>query len=199
MKKVLLILALALTCGTLAASCAEPIESKMKTVDPSLSIDVNVNGTAFTATLVDNAATQELVQHLPLTLTMSELHGNEKYNYLDFTLPTSPYNPGTISAGDIMLWGNDCLVVFYETFTTSYSYTRIGQIDNPEGLAEAAGSGSATVTFRLSANPTAIDRLRNDTSAATTVCNLQGVVMGKDLDALPAGIYIVNGKKIMKR
>ena len=33
-----------------------------------------------------------------------------------------------------MLYGNNCLVIFYKSFDTSYSYTRIGHIENLEDL-----------------------------------------------------------------
>ena len=42
--------------------------------------------------------------------------------------------PFIIEAGDIMLFGNNCLVVFYKSFNSSYSYTKIGHIENLEEL-----------------------------------------------------------------
>ncbi len=46
-----------------------------------------------------------------------------------------------------MLYGSDCLVLFYETFNTSYSYTRIGKIDNPSSLKDSVGSGNIKIYF----------------------------------------------------
>ena len=110
---------------------------------------IEVGDKTFTATLYDNETVRALTEMLPLTLNMSELNGNEKYYYLDDTLPTNSQRPSGIKEGDIMLYGNSCLVLFYESFSTSYSYTPIGHIDDPSGLAKALGRGSAEVTFRI--------------------------------------------------
>lgn len=110
-------------------------------------ITISAGGATFTATLADNETARAFARMLPLTLDMSELNGNEKYYYLDSSLPTDSSNPGTINTGDIMLYGSDCLVLFYKTFNTSYSYTRIGKVDNPQQLEAALGRGDVTVTF----------------------------------------------------
>ena len=110
-------------------------------------ITITVNGTSFAATLEDNEAGRAFAALLPLTLDMSEMNGNEKYHYLDESLPTESYRPGTIQTGDLMLYGSSCVVLFYETFSSGYSYTRLGRIDNPDGLAAAVGRGNVTVSF----------------------------------------------------
>lgn len=112
-----------------------------------LNITITVNGRAFSATLYDNETARAFKERLPLTLDMSELNGNEKYYYLPESLPTNSSRPSVINAGDIMLYGGDCLVIFYESFSTSYSYTPIGKIEDPDGLAAALGSGSVRVAF----------------------------------------------------
>lgn len=110
---------------------------------------ISVGDKSFTVRLEDNTSAQALVEKLPLTVTMGELNGNEKYYYLPQELPTAPGRSETIETGDLMLFGADCLVLFYESFPSSYSYTRLGRITNPSGLAEALGGADVEVTFRL--------------------------------------------------
>lgn len=120
---------------------------KNDTMDNRLTLTVGDD--VFTVTLADNAAAAAFRRLLPLRLEMEELNGNEKYAYLDAPLPTAAVRPGTIEAGDVMLFGASCVVVFYETFRTSYAYTPLGRVDRPEALAAALGRGGATVTFAL--------------------------------------------------
>lgn len=117
-------------------------------------IQIRIGAQTFTATLLDNPTVRAFKARLPMTVSMSELNGNETYYNFPKDpdagpLPTNAANPGTIQAGDLMLYGSATLVLFYKSFSTSYSYTKLGRIDNPTGLAAALGSGNVTVTFAV--------------------------------------------------
>jgi hypothetical protein len=117
------------------------------TAKGNTTINIRIGKTSFKAVIYDNETGKALIEKLPVEYKMSELNGNEKYKYLSYELPTDEQSVGKIKAGDIMLYGSDCLVVFYESFDTSYKYTRIGRITDTKGLSEAAGSGEVTVKF----------------------------------------------------
>ena len=110
---------------------------------------IKVGNHTFIATLFDNETGATFKSMLPMTVTMAELNRNEKYVDLTKDLPTNASNPGTIQTGDLMLYGSNTLVLFYKTFSTSYSYTKLGRIDDAKGLADAVGTGDITVIFEL--------------------------------------------------
>jgi hypothetical protein len=101
----------------------------------------------FAVTLADNEAARAFLLQLPLTLDMPDLNSNEKHVKLPKALPTNATRPGTIRKGDVMLWGTDTLVVFYLTFDSPYSYTRLGRIEDAAALPQALGQGQVRVTF----------------------------------------------------
>ena len=116
-------------------------ESNNKSSD----LKVEINNKDYNITLEDNETVKSFLKLLPQEFNMEELNGNEKYIYLDTKLPTNPSNPKHINAGDIMLYNDNCLVIFYKSFDTTYSYTKIGHIDNLEDL----GSNSIKVSFKF--------------------------------------------------
>ena len=97
-------------------------------------INVIINNKKYILNLEENETTKEFIKMIPQEFMMNDLNENEKYVYLDLTLPTNSYNPKQINKGDVYLYGNNCLVIFYKSFKTSYSYTKIGHIDNLDEL-----------------------------------------------------------------
>lgn len=126
------------------------INKEMDTMDSEgIKINLIVNNKTFTANLENNQTVQELIQNFPMTLNMSDLHSNEKYNYLSSSLTTNSNIPSMINAGDIKLYGNNCLVVFYDNFRNSYSYTNLGRVDNVDEFVTELGSGNVNIRFEL--------------------------------------------------
>lgn len=112
-------------------------------------IRISIGAKTFAATLADNPTASAFKALLPLNLKMGDLHGNEKFFHLPSRLPSNDGNPGTIQTGDLMLWSSKSVVLFYKTFPTSYGYTKLGRIDNPEGLSAAVGVGDITIKFKI--------------------------------------------------
>ena len=140
-KKILLVLTVILITGCSNNKVELPKENNDLEVNNQ--VKVLIDKKEYTINLEDNETAKEFVNMLPLELNMNELNGNEKYVYLDRKLPVNPSNINKINAGDVMIYGNDCLVIFYKSFTSSYSYTKIGHIDNLPDL------GNDNVSVRL--------------------------------------------------
>ena len=110
---------------------------------------LEISNYAFEVDLEKNATVAELLKLLPLEINMNELNGNEKYYSLDSRLPTNVQRINQIKAGDIMLWQDNCLVIFYKSFSTSYSYTKIGHIKDTTNLLAAVGAGNVQVKWSI--------------------------------------------------
>ena len=114
-------------------------------------VKVKINDEVFDVKLENNSATQELVKELKkgnVTVNASEYGGFEKVGDLGFSLPTSDENIGT-SPGDIVLYQGDKISLFYGSH--SWSYTKLGKLDNVDSnkLKEVLGSGDVTLEFSL--------------------------------------------------
>ena len=107
-------------------------------------IKVIINEKEYTLDLEDNETAKSFALMLPKEFNMKELNGNEKYVYLDKALPINEYNPKHINKGDVMLFNDNCLVVFYKSFDTSYSYTKIGHISDLPDI----GAEDIVITFK---------------------------------------------------
>jgi len=134
--------------STSALPAAISTDAALAAVKPEESLMwMTVGERRFAITLSDNAAARAFAAQMPVTLDMSDLNGNEKHADLPRALPTDESRPGTIRNGDLMLYGADTLVVFYLTFNSSYSYTRLGRVDDPDHLDQVLGRGSVRIEF----------------------------------------------------
>lgn len=129
-------------------SQAEPAYASLQPqTEHSMKIQMKIKGQCYDITLYDNPTSQAFAAQLPVTLEMMELNGNEKYAELPHPLPTEAIQPITLHAGDLMLYGNQTLVLFYTTFKSSYRYTLVGRVDSPENLTETIGKQNVRIAF----------------------------------------------------
>lgn len=117
--------------------------------DNMQNIIITIENKKYEAILYDNLTTKELIKKFPITITMSDLNGNEKYYNFSKSFSTSSENVANINKGDIMLFGDNCLVIFYKSFSTRYRYTKLGYIKNLEDLENSLGKGDIEITFIL--------------------------------------------------
>ena len=119
------------------------------TLDDSVEIEenvmkININNEEYVINVENETLMEELFNSLPQTFTMTELNGNEKYYYLNSNMKNANSEAvGKVQKGDVMLFGSDCLVIFYDSFETEFRYTKIGHIDNLGDL----GNGNVDVSI----------------------------------------------------
>ncbi len=119
------------------------------TLDDSVEIEenvmkININNEEYVINVENETLMEEIYNALPETFTMTELNGNEKYYYLNSNMKNANSEAvGQVQKGDVMLFGSDCLVIFYDSFETEFRYTKIGHIDNLGDL----GNGNVDVSI----------------------------------------------------
>ncbi len=112
-------------------------------------MNVQVGDVVFSATLEENetvSALVEMMRESPVVIQMSDYSGFEKVGPLGTSLPVNN-SQTTTQAGDIVLYNGNQIVIFYGS--NSWSYTRLGHIDDLTGWEDALGSGDVTVIFSL--------------------------------------------------
>ena len=131
MKKVLLVCIVIISIFSITG--CKRVDNSMKVSDDKM-INVIIDGKTYKLNLESNTTVDEFIRLLPKEYTMNELNGNEKYVYINESLSTDKYMPKRIEKGDVMLYGDNCIVIFYKSFDTNYSYTKIGHIDDLDDL-----------------------------------------------------------------
>ena len=142
--------------GTVESSVQADAESGSATTENReeeehtvMKMNVQIGDRTFAATLEDNDAVREFVDLMkdsPVTIAMRDYSGFEKVGPLGKRLSADDRQT-TTAAGDIVLYNGDQIVLFYGS--NSWSYTRIGRIDDLTGWADALGSGDITAVFTL--------------------------------------------------
>ena len=161
MKKLTAVLLIAVCCIILSACNSGENETKItsqvttsavttakETIQPATTAAEQTTGTETTKAIEETTDLQEEVTQAqqPLTIQMSMYGGFEQVGSIGTALPQNDVQT-TTTAGDIVLYSGDQMVVFYGSNT--WAYTRLGHItDKTQAeLAELLSNGNVTVTL----------------------------------------------------
>ncbi|MEB7781175.1 MULTISPECIES: cyclophilin-like fold protein [Mammaliicoccus] len=111
-------------------------------------VTFTIDSKTFSANIFDNATAQYLLDKLPLSITMHDLNNNEKYHKFNERFPTNTLEVEHINKGDIMLYQDSYLVIFYKSFDATYRYTPIGTITNPDSLEDINHKSDIDITIK---------------------------------------------------
>jgi len=79
-----------------------------------MKIRLNVEGKDLTATLIDSQTSRDFLALLPLTLTMNDLFGREKFVHLPRALSEGGRRTRTYEVGEVAYWSpNRDVAIFY--------------------------------------------------------------------------------------
>jgi len=151
--RILLILISVFTCNNVSSipeynATNSQNQHQSMTINDTYQIVITIGSKEFMATLYDNLTAKAFIESLPVNFKMKDLNNNEKYFNLSKNLPTETTKVKSIHSGDLMLWQSNTIVLFYKDFNTTYSYSKIGKIEDPAGLAKAVGAEDIEISFR---------------------------------------------------
>ena len=127
----------------------QPDQSTEQAQEDNMTLRMSIGGTPVEVAWEDNEAVEalrELCKDQALTIEMSMYGGFEQVGSIGSALPQNDVQT-TTSAGDIMLYSGDQMVVFYGSNT--WAYTPLGHItDKTQAeLTQLLSNGNVTVTL----------------------------------------------------
>ena len=125
------------------------LKTYIKTIARSNVINLKVNNHVLKVKLEDNSAAKALMNKLKkgdVTIHAGDYGGFEKVGDLGFSLPRSDKYI-TTSAGDIVLYDGDEISLFYNS--NSWSYTKLGKVQNIKDLKKILGTGDVKLVLSL--------------------------------------------------
>ena len=184
----------------LTAMACQSNEVEATPSDKSAStMNITINGKTVSCQLVENSSTRALLAQLEkgnITYEADDYGNFEKVGYIGFNLPQNNESI-TTTVGDVILYQGNNICLYYGS--NSWSFTRLAKI---EGMSKDelktflnAGEGSVKVTLSA-ATATRIKQTLADRKVPSGKYSLDG----RKLKQTPSkGVYIENGKKIVKK
>ena len=118
-------------------------EQTIKDIGTLPDIQIKYNGIYYRAKPTISYAAQNFIKTFPLSVTMSDEGTNQKKGCVYQKFDGDSDKPKNIQKGDLLLYGDSCVVIATEDFVGYSQYKKIGHIDNLGDMA----SGSSLAIF----------------------------------------------------
>ena len=198
MKRLVLHIYIMFMALTVMACQSNEVEASPS--DNSVStMNITINGKTVSCQLVENSSTRALLAQLEkgdITYEADDYGNFEKVGYIGFNLPQNNESI-TTTAGDVILYQGNNICLYYGS--NSWSFTRLGKIEgmNKDEIKAFLNAGGGSVKVTLSAAAaTGIKQTLADQKAPDGKYSLGGRMLKQTPNK---GVYIENGKKIVKK
>lgn len=129
--------------GGIADWTGEVITEETETEKSEQTVKLKIGETEVPVTWEDNASVTELMNMIPLTITMTMYGGFEQVGPIGQSI-ASEDEQITTDLGDIVLYSGDQIVIFYGS--NSWAYTRLGHVElSQDEMTDLLGSGDVTI------------------------------------------------------
>ncbi len=111
-----------------------------------MKIKTIINDIIFNTTVEDNLSAKEFLEILPLSVYMNKEKDSYSH-FINYKLDKNETANHKLGIGDILLEGNNKIVIVTSTNSTDKKYTKIASIDNPENLEQILDINEKPVRF----------------------------------------------------
>ncbi len=109
-------------------------EDAIKDIGTLPDIQIKLNGKYYKAHTVISYASQNFISNFPLSVQMGDDGTNKKKGCVYFKFDGDSDKPKNIEKGDLLIYGDSCVVIATTDFVGYNQYKKIGHIDNMEDL-----------------------------------------------------------------
>lgn len=182
-----------------AMACQNNEVEATPSVNSSNTMYITINEKTVSCKLVDNTSTQALLEKLSesdISYTAHDYGNFEKVGDIGISLPQNNESITTVP-GDVILYQGDNICLYYDTNT--WSFTRLGKIEGmtQDEIKAFLNAGGDNVVVRLSLQPTTdVKQISLYKKGKSNRFSLDGKHLQQTSNK---GVYIENGKKIVKR
>ena len=118
-------------------------EEAAKEIGSLPNIKVNIGGVNYTAITEVSYAAQNFISNFPLSIDMKTEESNRIQGCTYFKFNGDASRAKSVLRGDILIYGDSCVIIATENFSGSSKYKRIAHIDNLGTISV----GNQTVNF----------------------------------------------------